>query len=65
MSACEKCWRDANWRALHFGGSVTDHYHDLLRERKDKPCSEAEQRGNGYEAQADTERPVGPAKEGL
>ena len=38
MSACEQCWRDANQRALLLGGSVTDHYHDLLEERRDNPC---------------------------
>ena len=46
MSACEKCWRDANVRALTLGGSVADHYRDLLEERRDRPCSEAEQRGD-------------------
>lgn len=55
MAACEKCWRDANLRALTLGGFVSDHYDDLLKERKDKPCSEAEQRG-------ETELPA-PTKE--
>lgn len=41
MSACEKCWRDANQRAFLLGGLVTDHYHALLNERRDNPCSEA------------------------
>lgn len=39
MSACEKCWRDASMRALLLGGSVVDHYRDLLKERADKPCT--------------------------
>jgi hypothetical protein len=30
---------------LTLGGFVADHYADLLRERKDTPCSEQEQRG--------------------
>ena len=42
MSACAKCWQDATMRAMDRGGSITDHYHDLLEERKDKPCSDEE-----------------------
>lgn len=45
MAACEKCWRDAGLDALLRGGSVSDHYRRLLDERRDKPCTEAEQRG--------------------
>lgn len=45
QGACEKCWRDASARAMHLGGSTVEHYRDLLRERQDNPCSEAEQRG--------------------
>jgi hypothetical protein len=41
MSACEKCWRDANQRALLLGGSVSDHYRDLLNERRDNQCESA------------------------
>lgn len=63
MSACEKCWRDANWRAMHFGGSVVDHYHDLLKERKDRPCSEAEQRGDDQRA-LEADDPTEAAQDG-
>lgn len=42
---CEKCWRDANLRAILLGGSVVDHYNDLLCERSTAPCSAKEQRG--------------------
>ena len=38
VTAYEKCWEDATVRAMSRGGSITDHYHDLLEERKDKPC---------------------------
>ena len=38
MAACEQCWRDASERALLLGGSVFDHYRQLLAERKDNPC---------------------------
>jgi hypothetical protein len=43
MSACEKCWRDANARMLMLGGSVSDHYRDLLDERRDNPCPAVEE----------------------
>lgn len=46
MSACEKCWRDAYMRTLsHPSKSQTEHYYDLLEERKDKPCTPEEQKG--------------------
>jgi predicted trehalose synthase len=41
---CEKCWADAFARAYHMGGHQVDHYHQLLAERKDNPCSPEEQR---------------------
>lgn len=50
MSACEKCWRDACRRAGLEGGSVTEHYYALLDERKDAPCSAAEQRRENPDA---------------
>jgi hypothetical protein len=45
MPACEKCWGDAYMRWLaHPSKSQSEHYLDLLEERKDNPCSEREQR---------------------
>lgn len=46
MSACEKCWRDASQRAWLLGGSVTEHYHALLDERRDNPCAPEEAMGS-------------------
>lgn len=44
--ACEKCWGDAYLRhRLNPEKTQADHYRELLLERKDNPCSEAEQRG--------------------
>ncbi len=41
MSMCEKCWRDAQLRAVsNPHKSVTEHYYDLPEERKDKPCAQ-------------------------
>ena len=48
MSTCEKCWADARLRYLLQGGTVTDHYRELIAERKAKPCTAAEQRGHPY-----------------
>jgi hypothetical protein len=47
MPTCEKCWADAHKRAVsNPTRSQTDHYYDLLKERKDKPCSPEEQAGD-------------------
>lgn len=41
MAACEKCWSDAYSRMMaDTSKTQTDHYQDLLEERKDKPCLE-------------------------
>ena len=45
MSICEKCWSDASLRAQVTGRSTADCYREITEERKDNPCSEAEQRG--------------------
>lgn len=43
---CEKCWGDAYMRTLSDPVKTqSDHYRELLEERKDKPCTEAQQRG--------------------
>jgi len=35
---CEQCWSDAYQMMYLLGGSQTDHYYQLLKERKDNPC---------------------------
>lgn len=40
MATCEKCWRDA--------GGDPDDYKELLRQRKDNPCSLKEQCGERH-----------------
>ena len=46
MSACEKCWSDAGRRAYSDTSKTkSEHYMDLLEERKDNPCTPDEQRG--------------------
>lgn len=42
MSTCEKCWRDAH-RGPQF--SVADEYAQLLRERRESPCTPEERAG--------------------
>lgn len=47
MSACEKCWADAFIRSrTNPSKAQAEHYRDLLRERKDKPCTTEEQAGD-------------------
>ena len=48
MASCEKCWSDAGWAAHLRGGDKVDHYHRLLEERKDSPCSPEEQCGEWH-----------------
>ena len=46
MPTCEKCWGDAYMRLLADSSkSQTDHYYDLLKERKENPCTKEEQEG--------------------
>ena len=46
MPACEKCWADAGRRAMSDPSkSKSEHYMDILKERKDNPCSKEEQEG--------------------
>jgi hypothetical protein len=55
MSACEKCWGDAHMRAMcHPSKSQAEHYHDLLEERKNKPCSPHEQAGQFWKGETET-----------
>lgn len=44
MTACEKCWADAYQRMMFVNPlkSQTEHYHELLEERKDDPCRAVE-----------------------
>ncbi len=45
MAACERCWHDAGLRQMHFGGDRVMYYEELLRERKDNPCTPRQQAG--------------------
>ena len=46
MGCCERCWGDAYMRFLSDPTkSQGEHYQALLKERKDNPCSELEQKG--------------------
>ena len=44
--ACEKCWGDAYLRMRHDPSKTqSDHYRELLEERKDAPCTTEQQAG--------------------
>lgn len=44
--ACEKCWSDAFRRvAFDPSKSQSEHYRDLLEERRKRPCTLKQQRG--------------------
>lgn len=44
MTVCETCWKVATTRAMARGGSVVDHYYQVLDERKDNHCNQEDQR---------------------
>lgn len=49
--ACEKCWDDAFRRMQDEPTkSQAEHYQDLILERKDRPCTPAQQRGEHRDA---------------
>ena len=41
MSICEKCWSDA----FDPYGDQAERYHELIKERKDHPCTPEQQAG--------------------
>lgn len=50
MPMCEKCWNDAYMREIaNPMKGQAEHYHDLLEERKDNPCTPEQQRGETEE----------------
>ena len=49
IMTCEKCWADAYQRAQHRRGPQVSHYHELLLERVDRPCSPREQAGSFWD----------------
>jgi len=49
MPACEKCWSDAYDLSDHSGMEHLQCYYDLLRRRKDNPCSPKEQAGQWWD----------------
>lgn len=56
VSMCEKCWADAY--DPYLGGSQAERYNELLKERKDSPCSPEDQAGEWWdeERQIDSRR---------
>ena len=56
MSACEKCWGDAYLKSVYTGRSQGDCYHELLKERKDEPCSPREQAGQFWDEEMQADR---------
>ena len=46
---CEKCWGDAYLRHYNTGRSQSECYEEILKERKDNPCSPKEQAGQFWD----------------
>ena len=50
MPGCEKCWSDAYSRLMSNPSKPQAyHYHDLITERADHPCSAREQAGQWWD----------------
>ena len=50
MSSCEKCWYDAYRRARSdYSKTQAEHYHDLLKEREQNPCTPQQQAGQFWD----------------
>lgn len=49
MSSCEKCWSDAYLKSILTGKSQIACYQQILKERKDNPCSPREQAGQFWD----------------
>lgn len=48
MASCEKCWGDAYFRMISNPMKCqSEHYQDLIKERKNNQCTFEEQAGNG------------------
>ncbi len=46
MASCEKCWSDSYMRIdTDPMKSQTEHYHELIEERKEHPCTPEQQAG--------------------
>ena len=45
MASCEKCWNDAYVRSRLSFKDQAECYSDLIKERKDNPCTPEEQAG--------------------
>ena len=56
MPMCEKCWGDAYLRAYGSSKGQSECYQELLKERKDNPCTPKQQAGQWWdeERQIDT-----------
>lgn len=60
MACCEKCWVDAYRRSLMRPNKIqAEHYHDLLEERRDNPCSPQEQAGEYWDEERQCDRRFG------
>ena len=54
MGVCERCWADSKMRARNNPNKDQyQHYLDLLKERKETPCTLAEQKGESMGWQTD------------
>ncbi len=49
MPSCERCWADAYLRSYGSHKSQSECYEELLKERKNNPCSPKDQAGQWWD----------------
>lgn len=60
MATCERCWDNAYARALgDTSKDQTEHYRDLLHERRLMPCTPRDQAGQWWDAEKLYDRRTG------
>jgi len=60
MTVCEKCWSDAYMQSLDTGKSQYECYLELLSEREDDPCENAEGLYHKYKVEKENGEPISP-----
>jgi hypothetical protein len=56
MASCEKCWNDAFSRSMMSSKDQFECYSDLIKERKNNPCTPEEQAGHDAKTCTDCNR---------
>ena len=56
MASCEKCWGDAFLISYGSFQTQTEAYYELLKERKENPCTPKEQAGQWWDEEKQVDK---------